>query len=301
LVAPALLVILDIPGTLAQLVILGQQAILGIQDRLVRQHLRARLDIRDTLAQMAHRDLLVPLAILDILVLLGLPDLRVIQVTRGVASTVTGPTGYTGYTGPMGGALAYKFDDTTNANAPADGFFKFNSSDYSLVTTILIEDTNADGVEVATTLNDILVGDIIKFTKETATTTFARYKVSGNVDSGNYHTLTVIFKSYNSTFILNNRIGLFVEHVGQTGYTGYTGPTGYTGYTGPQITGYTGYTGPIGYTGYTGPAIAGSGQTYIASNVTPDRTYDANATTTDELADVLGTLIADLRGLGIVV
>lgn len=34
---------------------------------------------------------------------------------------------------------------------------------------------------------------------------------------------------------------------------------------------------------------------YAASNVTTDRTYDADATTDAEIADVLGTLIADLR------
>ena len=38
---------------------------------------------------------------------------------------------------------------------------------------------------------------------------------------------------------------------------------------------------------------------YTTSNVSTDRTYDANATTTDELADVLGTLIADLKAAGI--
>lgn len=40
--------------------------------------------------------------------------------------------------------------------------------------------------------------------------------------------------------------------------------------------------------------------TYSASNVTTDRAFDANSTTTDELADVLGTLIADLRAKGLV-
>lgn len=35
--------------------------------------------------------------------------------------------------------------------------------------------------------------------------------------------------------------------------------------------------------------------TYAPTNVSTDRAYDANATTTDELADVLGTLIADLK------
>jgi hypothetical protein len=45
---------------------------------------------------------------------------------------------------------------------------------------------------------------------------------------------------------------------------------------------------------------AAATQTYTATNVSTDRSYDANATTTDELADVLGTLIADLRAKGIV-
>jgi lactam utilization protein B len=40
--------------------------------------------------------------------------------------------------------------------------------------------------------------------------------------------------------------------------------------------------------------------TYTASNVSADRAYDADSTTTAELADVLGTLIADLRLQGIV-
>lgn len=39
---------------------------------------------------------------------------------------------------------------------------------------------------------------------------------------------------------------------------------------------------------------------YTPTNVTTDRSYDANATTIDELADVLGTLIADLQSLGLV-
>jgi hypothetical protein len=39
---------------------------------------------------------------------------------------------------------------------------------------------------------------------------------------------------------------------------------------------------------------------YTTSNVVTDRTYDANSTTTDELADVLGTLIADLKLAGVI-
>lgn len=39
---------------------------------------------------------------------------------------------------------------------------------------------------------------------------------------------------------------------------------------------------------------------YTATNVTTDRAFDANATTTEELADVLGTLIADLKTKGLI-
>lgn len=50
--------------------------------------------------------------------------------------------------------------------------------------------------------------------------------------------------------------------------------------------------------GFFGAAPA-SRQTYSVSNVTPDRTYDAASTTTAELGDVVGTVIADLQAQGI--
>jgi hypothetical protein len=40
-------------------------------------------------------------------------------------------------------------------------------------------------------------------------------------------------------------------------------------------------------------------QTYTPTNVVTDRSYDANATTVSELADVLGTLIADFQAAGV--
>lgn len=46
-------------------------------------------------------------------------------------------------------------------------------------------------------------------------------------------------------------------------------------------------------------SITAGSPAYVVTNLTTDRTYDANATTTDELADVLGTLISDLRTRGV--
>ena len=43
-----------------------------------------------------------------------------------------------------------------------------------------------------------------------------------------------------------------------------------------------------------------SPEPYIVSNVTTDRTYDADSTTLAEIADVLGTLITDLKNKGVI-
>ncbi len=48
---------------------------------------------------------------------------------------------------------------------------------------------------------------------------------------------------------------------------------------------------------YKVPLLQGA---YTATNVTTDRTFDADSTSTAELADVLGTLIADLRNAGVI-
>ena len=52
--------------------------------------------------------------------------------------------------------------------------------------------------------------------------------------------------------------------------------------------------------GFFGHAAAVQPAAYTVSNVTTDRTYDANSTTLDEVADVLGTLLADLKSVGLV-
>lgn len=39
---------------------------------------------------------------------------------------------------------------------------------------------------------------------------------------------------------------------------------------------------------------------YTTTNVATDRSYDANVTSLDEIADVLGTLIADLKSIGLI-
>lgn len=52
--------------------------------------------------------------------------------------------------------------------------------------------------------------------------------------------------------------------------------------------------------GFFGTAPVVQPAAYTPTNVTTDRSYDADATTLDEVADVLGTLIADLQSLGLI-
>lgn len=52
--------------------------------------------------------------------------------------------------------------------------------------------------------------------------------------------------------------------------------------------------------GFYGVAPTTRSAAYTPTNVTADRAYDANSTTIDEIADVLGTLIADLQLTGII-
>ncbi|MCP4204209.1 MAG: hypothetical protein GY769_20020, partial [bacterium] len=52
--------------------------------------------------------------------------------------------------------------------------------------------------------------------------------------------------------------------------------------------------------GLYGTAPTPQSAAYTPTNVTTDRTYDADSTNVDEIADVLGTLIEDLQLTGII-
>lgn len=58
--------------------------------------------------------------------------------------------------------------------------------------------------------------------------------------------------------------------------------------------------GALGATlGFFGTAATGQSAAYTPTNVTPDRSFDADSTTLDEIADVVGTIIADLQAFGL--
>ena len=56
---------------------------------------------------------------------------------------------------------------------------------------------------------------------------------------------------------------------------------------------------PVG-SGTPHPELSNAGKVYTITNRTTDRTFDADSTSTAELADVLGTLILDLQEVKII-
>lgn len=93
-----------------------------------------------------------------------------------------------------------------------------------------------------------------------------------------------------------NRYGLLVTSNPSGGTLNYAAR--FTGSAGVRIDGLFEHTGTT--FGIFGTTPATQPPAYTPTNVTTDRTYDANSTTVNELADVLGTLIADLQSLGVV-
>jgi hypothetical protein len=92
-----------------------------------------------------------------------------------------------------------------------------------------------------------------------------------------------------------NRYGLLVTSNPSGGTLNYCAR--FSGAAGVRVDGLFEHTGSL--LGFYGATPIVQPAAYTPTNVTTDRAYDANATTIDELADVLGTLIADLQGLGL--
>lgn len=90
--------------------------------------------------------------------------------------------------------------------------------------------------------------------------------------------------TYTSSGRIDTNVGLLILNQGHSGQTFSTGI---------YIDAQSGST--TNYSIFINGAAA-----YTPTNVTTDRSYDADSTTLDEIADVLGTLIADLQTIGLI-
>lgn len=128
--------------------------------------------------------------------------------------------------------------------------------------------TDYSGSGVVTTQNGINIGDLTKATINNAIVTNAghiKFNNGGHADSD----FTVKSDNYDALFVdaSNDSVDIMHNASGKIGFFAAT------------------------------PVVRVAA--YTVSNVTPDRSYNADATTVPELADIVGTLIADLQSYGL--
>lgn len=102
--------------------------------------------------------------------------------------------------GPAGGVTLFYAFNTVLTAPPAAGEIRFNSTDYSLVTTIWISDTDLNGSDMDPVLDAFGIGDILRIFDPADAAKFVFYRISSTADSGDYHTFGVEFIASNGTF-----------------------------------------------------------------------------------------------------
>jgi len=204
------------------------------------------------------------------------------------ATGPVGATGATGVTGPQGNfggiTLDYTFSTNTDQTDPGPGLLKFDDTNLTLATELVIDDLDDGAVDVQAFLRTIddstnPIKGHFRISNKADSTDFALFTISSTIEETGFFIVICSYVSGSATSFSNGEDVIItfaragdvgpVGATGLTGATGATGPTGLTGATGPQgvtgpqgetgasgATGLTGATGPVGATGDVGPTGA---------------------------------------------
>jgi len=135
---------------------------------------------------------------------------------------LTLPTGLTGSQGLYGGYSSDWLFSTTTTASPSTGQIRLNSATYASVTTIYINDTNNDSINVDSILDTFTEGYIRIFKKDD-NTKFWYGLITANTDSGTYHTLTVTYILSNGAFSASDNLVVTYSKNGTDGSNGTNG------------------------------------------------------------------------------
>lgn len=217
----------------------------------------------------------------------------------------TGATGAAGTNGTNGtnginGAFSFKYYWNTNtaASDPGYTFVKLNNNtNVNNATQIYISHKDQFSNQVVTPLyysyggTASTIKSFVTISKQSDSSVFATYRVTGGALSGAYYTLNVIglAASSNTPFSANDPVVFSFSVVGDVGATGATGPIGPQGATGPQ--------GPAGAGTSLNLVRPGSPDFDIDFNTSMNtnfavttRYYQYSATTTTPTAGLIQTL-----------
>ena len=168
------------------------------------------------------------------------------QGTQGTDGTqgTQGTDGVQGATGTFGGeTFEYNYLIATTDTDPNSGNFKFNSTTFSSVTELYIDNIDVNAIDISSflqTIDDSTSGikGTIKVTDVTNPLNYAFFQIIGthNENSGNYFTVPVAYVSGSLTLNNNDNTYLTFARVGDKGDTGAQGTQGVQGIEGQQGT-----------------------------------------------------------------
>jgi hypothetical protein len=168
----------------------------------------------------------------------------------------TGPIGSTGPKGADGRSLSfydYRANTAVYSGDPGSGFLSWNNISQSSSTSIFVNMTTQNNIDVDLFLSLISINDSLIIQNSTVSNYYQEWIVSSTpsqfgVSPNFYWEVPVSYQGGGYTFSNNEDLILIPISTGIPGPQGVTGATGPTGPAGPQ-----GATGPIGATGSTGP------------------------------------------------
>jgi hypothetical protein len=154
--------------------------------------------------------------------------------------------------------LKYTYSTTISDSDPGAGTFRFNNGTFASITSIFMDNTDANSVTVTTLLDswddstNTAHRGTLRFQKVGDPTTFREFSITGAITDGTgYRKIPVTPSVSNGTWTNGNSFVVLFTRTGNVGATGATGSTGATGATGAAgATGATGAAGADGTDGY---------------------------------------------------
>jgi hypothetical protein len=157
------------------------------------------------------------------------------QGTQG-AEGAQGTEGTQGATGSFGGEThEYNYLTNTGETDPGSGNVKFDSTTFSSVTEMYIDDIDFNSLDISSFLETIddstsSIKGTIKVTDATDPLNYAFFQiVNAHTDQGTWYTVPVAYVSGTLTIVNNDNIYLTFARVGDKGDTGLQGTTGAQG------------------------------------------------------------------------
>ena len=132
----------------------------------------------------------------------------------------------------------YKFDTSTTDADPGAGDLRFNHATYASVTSIFIDDADANTASTAADVqtwggSTSTIKGFLHIVDINDSQTYARFKITAAVtDATGYNKITVVHLASNNTFSAADELSVHYTRTGLKGDTGSTGSTGPTGPTG---------------------------------------------------------------------